>query len=140
MFTYDLKTNVGKVRLLIQDTNIEDSKCVIFNDDEVEFFLEQSDDNIYLASALALEVNASQAARLAKRKTVHKLSIDTTQISSQLLSLAKEYKNKAYVDTMPDGTSLLDVNQLASSLLDLEITGNVPRTDIEFAKQWLGDD
>jgi len=49
--SYDLTTNVGKVRLTIGD-NLADE---VFTDTEIEYFLSENSDSIPLAAASALE-------------------------------------------------------------------------------------
>ena len=49
---YDVTTNVGKVRLVIGDTDATD---YVFEDDELNYFLTENSNNISLAAADALE-------------------------------------------------------------------------------------
>ena len=49
---YDISTNVGKVRLIIGDTDATD---YVFSDDELNYFLTENSNNINLAAADALE-------------------------------------------------------------------------------------
>lgn len=51
--TYNLATDVGKVRLEIPDTNV---KKPIFEDEEIRYFLDANKGDIYLASAHALSI------------------------------------------------------------------------------------
>ena len=53
-YTYDLTTNIGKVRLLIGDTDITPTTDAQFNDEEIQYFLAAHDGNINLAAAMAL--------------------------------------------------------------------------------------
>lgn len=53
--TYDLSTNVGKIRLLIPDKDVANAT---FQDDEIEYFLASEGGNIRFAAALALEIAA----------------------------------------------------------------------------------
>jgi len=50
--TYDITTLVGKVRLIIGDTDITNN---VFTDEEIEYFLGENDGNINLAAADTLE-------------------------------------------------------------------------------------
>jgi len=54
--TYDLATNRGKVRLLINDTDL--AACH-FSDEEVDVFLTMVSDSVILAAAYALEAWAA---------------------------------------------------------------------------------
>ena len=54
--TYDITTDVGKVRLLIGDKTIADP---VFTDEEIAVFLANNGNSIYLAAAEALEAWAA---------------------------------------------------------------------------------
>lgn len=51
--TYDLGSDVGKVRLEIPDTNIQRP---LFSDAELQYFLDTNKKDVYLAAAHALSV------------------------------------------------------------------------------------
>ncbi len=53
-WTYVLTTNIGKVRLLIGDTDIDPITDAQFSDEEIQVFLDTHSNNINLASAMAL--------------------------------------------------------------------------------------
>ncbi len=53
--TYDLTTNVGKVRLIIGDTDVHPESDAIFTDAEINHFLTVNGSDIDLAAADALE-------------------------------------------------------------------------------------
>jgi len=55
--TYDITTNVGKVRLKISDTDTTDS---VFTDEELTYFLTENSNSINLAAADALEAWAAK--------------------------------------------------------------------------------
>jgi len=59
-FSYDIATNIGKVRRAIGDT-VEDS--AYFADEELQVYLTETSSNIYLAAARALTVWAAALAR-----------------------------------------------------------------------------
>lgn len=149
-YNYDLETDVGKVRLLIKDTDVSGNEnTAVFSDEEIQFFIdetanEDAEAQKYLAAALALRVNATDAARLAKRKRMDVLSSDTTEIAGQLTKAAEQYeRHHAMTATdsggsgVPWGTSLLDANKFAAALLELELTGDAPETDTDLSKDWL---
>jgi len=52
--TYDLTTNVGKVRLIIGDTDVDPDSDAVFLDAEITYFLTVNSNNISLAAADAL--------------------------------------------------------------------------------------
>ena len=57
--SYDITTDVGKVRLLIGDTDVANE---VFTDAEINYFLTKNSSNINLAAADALEAWASKYA------------------------------------------------------------------------------
>jgi len=59
-FTYDITTNIGKVRRLIGDV---DHDSALYRDNEIQFFLDEALDNLYYAAAEALESLANIEAR-----------------------------------------------------------------------------
>ena len=113
-----LDTNIDKIRLLITDN---DPNYPIFSDTELEFFLSENGSNIYLASAQALEVNAVDKARLAKRKQIDGVSEDNTEISDKLLALSDKFKIKATEKTSFDVSvsSWIDSETLEGALQNL---------------------
>lgn len=144
-FTYDLTKDLGKLRLLIQDTDISNEGAkAVYSDEELGFFLTQTAEdganNLYLAAAHALETLAAEKARLAKRKRMDVLSNDTTEIAKQLLMLADRYRQKATELTdvaEPWGTSIVDSAKWVASLLGLEITGTAPESDTDVLRDLL---
>jgi len=51
--TYNLATDLGKVRLEIPDTDVRNP---IFEDEEIQYFLDSNKGDIYLAAAHALSI------------------------------------------------------------------------------------
>lgn len=99
-FTYDASTNRGKVRLLIGDN---DSTDVLLQDDEVDFFLTDTSNNLYLAASFAAQAIAAQFSRLADT-TVEEVSKKYSQQAAQYtkLSLLLESKSKRVASSIPD--------------------------------------
>jgi len=79
-FTYDVTTDVGKVRLLAADTDRETRD---FEDEEIEFALEECD-GVRRAAAMLLVALASNRARLAVRVGRGSVSEDLTQVAKEL--------------------------------------------------------
>ena len=52
--TYDLTTDIGKVRLIIGDTDVTPATDAVFTDAEITYFLTANANNVYLAAAAAL--------------------------------------------------------------------------------------
>ena len=96
-FTYDVSTDRGKVRLFVYDT---DETEYVFEDEEVDVFLELNNESIWLASANACRVLAVRAADDAFAvKVSTALEIDKKQVSRRFLELAKDYEAKAATST-----------------------------------------
>ena len=91
-FTYDLGTNLGKVRLLIRDTDTTDPERQLFQDNEISFFLSQNDQILRLAAADALEALAANAALLAKIQQIGGYKIDSTKMAEAIRKQATRYR------------------------------------------------
>lgn len=147
-YTYDLATDIGKLRFLIKDTDISDGGAkAVFGDEELQFCLDQSiqdtDPDLYLAAAQALKVNAASAARLAKRKKMDVLSNDTTEIAKQLLMVAAEYERKSAETSAvgtPDGTSIWSAKDFTLSVLYPETVKSPDIEQAALADWWAGID
>ena len=87
--TYDLSTNIGKVRLKIGDTVVADTQ---FSDEELQVFLDEASDNILLASALALESWANSYAANASSEKIGDYQY-TQKIVDNMLKTAARYRN-----------------------------------------------
>lgn len=97
--TYDLSTDVGKLRLLIPDRSAEE---YIFTDSELSTFLALEAD-IRRATALALETLASDNALVLKVIKLMQLSTDGAKTSDALLKRAAILREQAaYEDSATD--------------------------------------
>jgi len=96
MFSYDPTTDIGKIRLLIADTD-EDSYD--FEDDEITAANDMSV-NIYFASAVLLRSLAANRARLSVSVKRGTMTDNLTEISKDLKDLADamEEKGKAEIE------------------------------------------
>jgi len=83
--TYDVTGNIGKVRLLIGDTDITDA---VFSDAEISFFLTEEGSRIYGAAALALEAIAASTGRQAKARSIMQFSESTMGAAREIRELA----------------------------------------------------
>ena len=102
--TYDLSTSVGKVRLLIGDTNMTNifpenaaDRSVIFLDEEISAFLSMSDGNVFMAGAMAFRAVAASRALIDKYVSIT-LSQETYSMAGMLdhlRALAKDLEDKA---------------------------------------------
>ena len=93
--SYDPSNDIGKVRLIISDTDVDNS---IFSDEEIETFLEISkvDDetDIKLASAYALETIASSEALVQKKIKMMDLSTDGPAVADSLRKSAQRLREE----------------------------------------------
>ena len=92
MFSYDVSTDIGKVRMLIPD---RDGTTPTFQDEEVSAFLALEGSNVYRGAALALETVASDTAATLRVTTTLGLSVDGAKASDALLKRAAELRTQA---------------------------------------------
>ena len=89
--TYDLTTDVGKVRLIITDT---DPANVIFIDEEITAFLELND-GILTAAAMALDTIADNEILVQKRISLLDLKTDGPSEAKELRVHADSLRKQA---------------------------------------------
>lgn len=100
-FTYDVSTDIGKVRLHIQDWDISQitgsrsTWSCIFADEEIQAFLNDFNGSVYMAACQALHSIANSKALLSIRKRIGDYDEDLTNISIQLRQQAKELQDLA---------------------------------------------
>lgn len=87
-YTYDLTTDVGRVRLMVPDRNAAD---YVFEDEELEAFL-AFEGTVKSASALALETIASDQAMVLKVVRILDLQTDGARVSDALLKRAAQLR------------------------------------------------
>lgn len=110
--TYDIKTEQGKVRLLISDIGGKDGKQFIFEDDEIQMFLDERGGVPKLAAADALRTVAGNEAQVQKRITFLELKTDGPAVAKELRELADSLE-KAYRDATSedeDNMEIADMN------------------------------
>ena len=88
--TYNIATDIGKVRLLIGDTNIA---AAVFTDEELQVFLTIEGGVINLAAADALEAWASKYGVKPGSESMGDYSY-TQKIIDNMLALAKRLRDK----------------------------------------------
>ncbi len=87
--TYDPSTNVGKVRLFIQDTDMGDAK---FIDTEINVFIDEAGSSkLRAAAGLALLTWAATLGREDEDVTVGSWSGDRRDVAEKMSKLAKDY-------------------------------------------------
>lgn len=110
-FTYNVATDIGKVRLLVGDT---DSATALLQDDEVEYFLEIAENNVYLAASYAAGSIAGKYSRQAD-VSVESVSKKYSQQSMQYMKLSLQLESRS--------------KRVSSGLVSPGITG-ISRADI----------
>lgn len=97
-FTYDLTTNIGKVRLLIQDKEI---KTAQFTDAEITEFLTMASSVVKAAAIIALQSWAAALASSADSEKIGDYSYSKKEMANKL-SLAEKYRSELeYSDNSP---------------------------------------
>lgn len=110
-FTYDPTTDRGKVRLYVFDTTSGSSGTSIFSDADIDAFLDQNNDSIWLAAADACRARAAKNADSAYDLEIGNgaIEIDKRKIALYWMNLATTYELRAsssadqtveYIDSM----------------------------------------
>jgi len=92
-FTYDLTTDIGKVRLLIPDRT--ETPLYFFEDDEITYLLTAEGSNIKRATALGLETMASDEAYVQKMIKLMDLTTNGPAVSEELRARAASLRKQA---------------------------------------------
>lgn len=108
-YTYNVNTNIGKVRLYAQD-NVEASAA--FSDEELQIFLDAKGGDVYRAASMAMIVLAGNKAKLAIRRSAGDYSEDLTALAKSLREQAKELLELAGLDAA-DATAELQTTDFA---------------------------
>jgi hypothetical protein len=88
-YTYDITTNLGKVRAMIGDTN---AASVILGDAKINAFLTMKSNDLYAAAAMALYAISASKSLLAKKKSAGDYSEDLTAIAKECRATAAAYQ------------------------------------------------
>lgn len=115
MATYDLSTDVGKVRLLISDVGGSDRNSFLFQDNEIEAFLALRS-TVRGAAALALRTIGGNEAQVAKRIVLLDLQTDGPAVAKSLMDLADRFDRTDDDDADIDFATM-NVNQFTDSEL-----------------------
>ena len=91
--TYDITTDVGKVRLKIGDTDVTPASDAVFTDEELTLFLTEHSSNINLAAADALEAWAAKYGASADSEKIGDYSY-TQKIIDKMLKMAEQLREK----------------------------------------------
>jgi len=91
--TYDITTAVGKVRLVISDTDVTPASDAVFTDEELTYFLTEQSSNVNLAAADALEAWAAKYGQSPDSEKIGDYAY-TQKIINNMLNLAIKLKDK----------------------------------------------
>lgn len=108
-FTYDLSTDVGKVRLLIPDSVSSDH---IFSDEELTAILTMESDNVKRATAAALDTLASSEAYQQQAIRVLGIQNDGPAVAKELRERAKTLRTEADRDELADAGGAFDIAEM----------------------------
>lgn len=114
MWSFDVSTVVGKVRLLIPDRNQDEA---FFEDEEVEALIEMegggsSSATVRRAAALGLETMASDQVMVLKVMKLLDVSTDGKAVSEGLLERASRLRDQADRDEQAEEGGGFDVAEL----------------------------
>lgn len=105
-FTYDLGTDVGKVRLLVMDNQAGD---YLFEDAEISIFLTLEGANLKRGTALALETMASNEAYVSKRIKLLDLQTDGPAVAKELRERAAALRKQADAEEAYEDGGAFDI-------------------------------
>jgi hypothetical protein len=90
--TYDVTTDIGKIRLFIGDTDVTPASDAIFTDEELQVFLD-IEGSVRSAAAAAIEALANDSARTAKMLRTLNFQKDTRQAAKAMLDTAQRLRD-----------------------------------------------
>lgn len=102
-YTYDLATAVGKVRLLIQDTDLSavspglrlEQRSAAFSDAELSAFLDMRAQDVYLTASLALRAWAANKQLIVITRKNGQGSVEYGTVRADMLKMAEGYETMA---------------------------------------------
>jgi hypothetical protein len=109
-FTYDLATDVGRVRLMVPDRDEDDP---IFDDEEIGGFVAIEGDT-KLAAALALETIASDTAMALQWIKAGSVQLDGQKASDAILARAGMLRQQVEFGTGGDG-AYFDIAEMVTN-------------------------
>lgn len=114
-FTYDPATDLGRLRLIITDT---DSANPLFTDAEAQAFLGLTQQNVYRAAAMALDTMATSQTLILKVMSLLDLSTDGAAVARALREHALQLREQANISDAADG-SLFDYAEQVDNIFTL---------------------
>jgi hypothetical protein len=109
-FTYDLSNSIGKVRLLIPDTQ---ETTAVFSDEEITAFLALESASVRRATALALETIASNEALTLKVVRLLDVQTDGAKLADSLMKRAATLRQQALEDDALAGFTQWEIAEWA---------------------------
>jgi len=94
-YTYELSTNIGKVRLKSMDKFLDDSSKYIFTDEEIESFLDLENDSVLRAAAAVVEAIAQDENLVKGKIKLLDLQLDATVAAKEMRAYAKSLRQQA---------------------------------------------
>ena len=119
-FTYDLTTDVGRVRFLIPD---RDEHNAFFQDNEIEYAL-TLEGSVKRAAAQCLETQASDEAYVQKQIKLLDLSTNGPAVAKELRERAAGLRAQADIDDLNDGSAFDFAEMNVSDFAEREIVRN----------------
>lgn len=111
-FTLDETTDIGAVRMIIQDTNIEEA---MFSDAAITRLLSMNADDIRLAAAAALDIMASSQAMILKVIRTLDLSTDGASVARALREHASQLRKDAEMADGGEEGGLFDYAEMVTN-------------------------
>jgi len=118
-WTYDVTNNIGKVRLLIGDTDITPTTDAQFSDEEIQVFLTMASNSILIAAAYALEAWASALTGSLTSEKIGDYAYTKKEAETKA-NLAKEYK-KQESETPYLTWAEMDLSGVADTTIDEDV-------------------
>jgi hypothetical protein len=109
--TYDTATNIGKTRMLIPDRDLSNA---VFQDVEIQAFLDLNEANVRRSAAEALETIASDQAMTLKVIRLLDLSTDGRAVSQALLERAARLREAAVLAEDSEDGGLFDYAEMVT--------------------------
>jgi 2-polyprenyl-6-methoxyphenol hydroxylase-like FAD-dependent oxidoreductase len=108
----DFNTSVGKVRVLLGDTDPTDvaggfGTYMFFSDDELTALLDMYDDSPKLTAARCMETIAGSQALLLKAWSSDDLTVNGDRIAKELRELAKQLRAEAIAEESSDAFNVI---------------------------------
>jgi hypothetical protein len=86
----DYSTDIGKVRLLLNDV---DEASLVFQNPEIQAFLDLEGGSVKLAAATAIDTNALNEALCSKVIKDHQLSTDGAKLADAMRAIAQSLRD-----------------------------------------------